>query len=87
MCILQGEPCLIISKGVTAPGVRLFFEKYFVFTTPQPFGIIFMQLSTKNTLPLDLAFSLKNSLPSHFFLNPLTMYRSAHYKGNTVPNC
>jgi hypothetical protein len=38
MCILIGEPCPIIFKGVTAPGLDIFFKEYFVFTTlPKPF--------------------------------------------------
>jgi hypothetical protein len=33
------ETCPIISQGVTAPGLSIFFEKYFVFATPpNPFG-------------------------------------------------
>jgi hypothetical protein len=33
------EACPIIFKGVTAPGLSFFFEKYFVFAThPKTFG-------------------------------------------------
>jgi hypothetical protein len=39
MCILYGLSCPIIFQGVSAPGLSISFEKYFVFTIlPKPFG-------------------------------------------------
>jgi hypothetical protein len=35
----KGTPVLYTSKGVTAPGLSIFLENYFVFATPpKPFG-------------------------------------------------